>query len=250
MSHTDRCAITLSGMVTKNVLYRPGRILRFTLAGSTIQLTQPERELIYYQEVFIPGARADQVRAMLREGHSYLVEGTLVSSQGPQSGGEDEGEGERERDGGTQWRVMAFSVLPIHRRATTESAAGHKRLEDAMSHSLALGNLARDPVVVRNQYGTMTRAVIAVNSSKRGSQERSTSWIHIKVDDTELAESLAQARKGDRLLVMGQLFTERYTAGGQQVRQTTLMAHGIEFIGALEGDEDAPEADAPALQEA
>lgn len=231
MSHKDRSTTTLSGMVTPGYQYRPGKFLRFTLAGSTIHPVQRERELIYYQDVIIPGARADAVMQMLKPHHSYLVEGNLVSSTEPGEGGE-------RGPGQTHWRVMAFSVVPIHRKATQESATGHKRLEDAMSHALVIGNLMRDPQVIRNEHGVIARAVIGVSEGPRGGRTQ-TSRINIKIDEPELAESLGEAQRGDRLLAMGPLITERYTMRGQQIRQSTVLAYGIEYIGRLD-DEDAP----------
>lgn len=205
MHALDRNQFIISGVVGANLFYRPGRFLRFTLIGSSISPFDG-RELRHYQDVFVPGPNADAVHAQLTEGAPYCVNGPLVYNQERRS-----------------WAVRAFAVTPIYR----ETKDG--RLEDAISWGVVIGTVARAPSRLENQYGVLARAVLQVEEAGVG-----PSFIPLRATQPDMAEALASSDVGNRIVTIGPLMTEKFNSGGQNMRQSTLMIHSMEYIGETE----------------
>ena len=97
-----------------------------------------------------------------------------------------------------------------------------------MNTITVIGNVGRDPELRMSQGGTtICKFSLADTKSKKGEDQR-TSWYDI-VTFGALADKVADTvRKGDRLMILGQLQVEDYTnKAGEKKKRVEIVANYI-----------------------
>lgn len=210
----------ISGVVVGKVFHKEGSVLRFTLAGESYALDGSGELLFHYQEVFVPGRRADELAPQVQTGHAYMVSGPLLRS-----------------DRGSRHQIKTFEVTPINRNIESEGGGvdrrNQRRMTDAHSLILIRGNLGR--VAVSGHFGQkiVARASVATDIFDRRPGQptvKECHWIPL-IAAGSLMESLLAGEKGSEIFGTGNLITERLTHPEGSMTRSVCYLNSLEYTG-------------------
>jgi len=223
--------VLLSGVIVGDIHHTPGKLLRFTLAGQAYKYLDPTSQVRYYQEVVVPGARADDLHTEIVPGRAYVVQGPL-------------------EERGKRHQIKTFDITPIHRDVQDEGGGtdtlGQTLLADGISSIQIVGNIGSPPRKSMRGTTLMARASIATNYRvpRSGGWEMQTHWIPVMAEG-EVADSLLSAERGSRVVIIGNLMTERFVLGEGESRQTVKRSVGLisvlDYVGHGQSQEDEGE---------
>lgn len=195
-------SIKLTGSIVKvddRTTPKGFQILTVTVAGDA-KNRDGSRNIPYYQQVEVLGKYAESMRDQLKVGAHVTVLGSLEQRRW-----EDANGGKR-----SAVQITADSIAPLASPFdTVTDSKGQERLTGGQNMATLLGNLTRDPELRYTQNGNaVTSLSIAVNT-RRGKEEvvsyyDVTAW-------NELAEQVANLKKGTPVLIEGPINNESWT---------------------------------------
>lgn len=210
----------VSGVVVGQVRHYAGSVLRFTLAGESYALDGSGELLYHYQEVFVPGRRADELAPLVQPGQTYMVSGPLMRS-----------------DRGARHQVKTFDVTPINRQVEAEGGGvdrrHQRRMADATGLLLIRGNLGRPATSSHFGRRTVARASVATDIFERRPGQpltRECHWIPL-IAPENLMDSLLAGETGSEIFGIGNLITERLTHAEGTFTRSACYLCSLEYTG-------------------
>jgi len=109
-----------------------------------------------------------------------------------------------------------------------------------MNKAILIGNVGKEPEIRKTQSGTSV-ANFSLATSKKVKGEDKTEWHRIVAWD-KLAEIIEKyVRKGDKVMIEGEIETREYEKDGRKVYTTEIRAWNMEMLGGKPATEPAKE---------
>lgn len=226
--------VFLAGTLTQapELRYTPGglAILELNLAGNDHVIGDDDkpRELAWYHRVTVFGGQGEALANQLEASTPVFVEGRLNYRSWEKDG---------QRRSALDIVAQRVDILTFGGRGaepTVSDSRGQQRLRDALNQVMVLGNLTRDADLRYTSSGSaVTRFSVAVNErfkDRSGVDQERTHYVDVNVW-RDLAESVAELKKGDPVFVIGRLVNDSWTDKEGNKRFTTrLEGSRVEFL--------------------